>query len=412
MSFYDKNRPVVTGVGVIAPNGIGIDDFWRTLVAGESAIGRITRFDASQLKAQIAGEVSGFDPHTWVDPSFKVTRRARHTQFAMAATAMALQDARIDLRRDRLDHPLPLLIGIGSSSFEMISTSAVAIAGKGPRHATPVLIAECSPHSVAGALAEFLGVPTSCSTFSSACAAGLDAIAAAAERILQGEADLVLAGGTETPISMVPMANFDNAGMASRQNSDPKKASRPFDNKRDSGVISEGCGMLVLENLENALARGVEPYLEVVGWGTHTDEIDKPCSGLEFSMKKALANAALLPEDIEYICAWGPGHPLIDRVETDMIKRVFGRHAYALAVSSIKGVIGNPLAAAGPLMLISCCLAFRHGVVPPTANYEEPDPNCDLDYVPGTGRPSAVRYALLNAHGVGGANTSMIVKRI
>jgi 3-oxoacyl-[acyl-carrier-protein] synthase II len=404
---------VVTGLGVIAPNGIGIDAFWSTLVAGRSGIKRITRFDASGLKSQIAGEVQDFDPVDYVGAGFKVKRRARHTQFALAATAMALQDAAVNLQQMRLNHALPILIGIGSSSFEMIADSGATVAEKGPRHASPLIIAEGTPHSVGGAISEFVGVPTQCSTFSSACAAGLDAIAEGAERIRRGEADILIAGGTDTPIAMVPHANFDNAGMASRANCVPEEASRPFDKLRDSGVISEGCGMMILENLEHALARGAKPYLEIVGYGVHTDpEADKPCAGFEFSMKKALANAALLPEDIEYICAWGPSHPVIDRVETEMIKRVFGKHAYSLAVSSIKGVTGNPLAAAGPLMLISCCLMFRSDVIVPTANYREPDPECDLDYVPNRARHCAVRYALLNAHGVGGANSALIVKRV
>lgn len=412
MKFGNRNRVVITGLGAIAANGIGKDEFWKTLVAGESAISGITHFDASGLKSQIAGEVKGFDPYNYIESSFKVKRRARHTQFAVVATAMALRDAGLNAKKLNLNHPIPVLVGVGSSSFEMIADSAIAIAKKGARHATPVLIAECSPNSVTGAVAEYLAVPTQCMTYSTACAAGLDAIAGGVERIRRGEADMVIAGGTETPISMVPLANFDNAGMASRRNADPEKASRPFDKLRDSGVISEGCGMVVLENLEHALARGARPYLEVIGYGTESDlEPEKPCSGFEFSMKKALANAAILPRDIDYICAWGPSHPLIDRIETEMIKQVFGAYAYSLAMSSIKGVTGNPLAAAGPLMLISCALMFRHDLIPPTANYEVPDPDCDLDCVPNVARPQKVRYALLNAHGVGGANSTMILKR-
>jgi 3-oxoacyl-[acyl-carrier-protein] synthase II len=413
MKFSNRNRAVITGLGVVAPNGIGVENFWRTLVAGQSGIGRITRFDPSGMKSQIAGEVKDFDPYKYVGSGLKPKRRARHTQFAMAATAMAMEDAGIDLERDPLRQSLPVMMGVGSSSFEIIADSGVAVAARGARHASPTLIAESSPHSVAGALSELLAFPTRCRTFSSACAAGFDAVGEAAECIRRGEADVVVAGGTDSPISMVPLANFDNAGMSSRRNETPETACRPFDRTRDSGVLSEGSGVLIVENLEHAVARGAKPYLEIAGYGVHTDpDPEKPCSGFELSMKAALANAAALPEDVDYICAWGPGHPVIDRVETEMIKRVFGKHAYSLFVSSIKGVIGNPLSAAGPMMLISCCLMFRHGLIPPTANYQEPDPECDLHYVPNVARRCRVRCALVNAHGVGGANSALIVKRV
>jgi len=406
-----RNRVVVTGLGIIAPNGIGIDAFWKSLVAGQSGVRRISRFDVSGWRSQIAGEVPDFDPRRWIAIEHKPQRRARHTQFALAATAMALEDA--NMRRTDLDlpYPLPIAMGVGTTSFEMVAESLAAIGKGGPRHASPAIITEATPNSVVGAIADFLNVPVSAWTFSSACVAGLDAIAEGSELIRRGEADLVLAGGTDAPISIVPLANFDVGGMASRFNEAPEQASRPFDLRRDSGVISEGCAMLVLENLESAQARGVRPYLELLGAGVHTDMVGRSCSGLELTMKKALAEASLLPADIDYISAWGPGHPEIDRIETEMIKRVFGAHAYRLAVSSIKGVTGNPLAAAGPLMMASCCLAFRHGLIPPTANYEQPDPTCDLDYVP-KARPCMLKHALLNGHGVGGSNTSVVMGRL
>jgi 3-oxoacyl-(acyl-carrier-protein) synthase len=411
MGFSYKNRVVVTGLGIIAPNGIGIDAFWGSLLAGRSGIRRISRFDVTGWRSQIAGEVQDFDPHRWIAPEHKPRRRARHTQFALAATAMALEDATVRPGDLELPYPLPVAVGLATTSFQLVSESLAAVGKGGPRHATPAMVTEAPPNAVAGAIADFLKVPVSARTFSSACVAGMDAIADGANAIRRGEADLVLAGGTDAPICAVPLANFDAGGMASRFNETPEEASRPFDKRRDSGVISEGCAILVLENLESARARGVQPYLELLGAGAHTDLTGRPCSGFELTMEKALAEAGLLPEDIEYISAWGPGHPEIDRIETEMIKRVFGAHAYRLAVSSIKGVIGNPLAAAGPLMMASCCLAFRHGLIPPTANYKEKDPTCDLDYVP-KARRSDLKYALLNGHGVGGSNTSMVVGRV
>ncbi len=383
MGYSYKNRVVVTGLGIVAPNGIGIDAFWESLIAGRSGIRRISRFDVTGWRSQIAGEVQDFDPRRWIPAECKPQRRARHTQFAMAATAMAMEDAKLQRADLELPHPLPIAMGVGTTSYEIVADSATAIAKSGPKHASPTVITEATPNSVAGGIADFLNVPVSVHTFASACVAGLDAIAAGADIIRRGESDLVLAGGADAPISPVPLANFDVGGMASRANEAPERASRPFDLRRDSGVISEGGAVLILENLESARARGVQPYLELLGTGVHTDKRGLSCSGWEFTMRTALAEASLLYSDIDYISAWGPGHPEIDRIETDMIKRVFGAHAYHMAVSSIKGVTGNALAAAGPLMLASCCLAFKHNLIPPTANYEEPDPACDLDYAGG-----------------------------
>jgi len=411
MEFSYKNVVAVTGLGIIAPNGIGIDAFWQSLAAGQSGIRRITRFDVTGWRSQIAGEVRDFDPLQWISAENKPHRRARHTQFALAATVMALRDAGIEPAKLALPYPLPVAVGVATTSFELVAESLAAVARGGPRRAPPTMISESPPNSVAGAIAEFLKVPVSTRTFSSACVAGLDAVADGADTIRRGDADLVVVGGTDASICAVPLANFDSGGMASRCNEDPEHASRPFDRRRDSGVISEGCAMLVLENLESARGRGVRPYLELLGSGVQSDSAGQPCSGFEMTMRKALADAGLLPTDIDYISAWGPGHPEIDRIETEMIKRVFGAHAYKLAVSSIKGVTGNPIAAAGPLMVASCCLAFRHNLIPPTANYEEPDPACDLDYVP-KARPSKLKYALVNGHGVGGSNTSMVLGRI
>jgi 3-oxoacyl-(acyl-carrier-protein) synthase len=411
MAYSYKNRAVVTGLGIIAPNGIGIEPFWQTLVAGQSAIRKITRFDASGCKSQIAGEVADFDPVKWIPAECKPKRRARHTQFALAAVSLSLRDAALDLTASRLPYPLPISIGVATTSFELVAESVAAVQSRGARAAAPTVISESPPNAVAGAISELLNVPTTTRTFSSACVAGLDAIVHAAELIKRGETDVALAGGTDAPIVPVPFANFDAGGMASRANEAPQSASRPFDNRRDSGVISEGCAILVLENLESALARGATPYLEILGAGSHNDVLGQHCSGFSMTMKQAIIESNLLGADIDYICAWGPSHREIDRIETETIKQVFGPHAKRLAVSSIKGVVGNPISAAGPLMLASCCLAFRNGIIPPTANYEVPDPDCDLDYVP-TARPFDLRYAMLNGHGVGGSNTSLVVGKI
>lgn len=410
-----KNRVVVTGIGVVAPNGIGKEAFWETLVSGKSGIKPITRFDASKLRCQIAGEVSGFEANTFVPSRLKPKRLPLHTQFAVAAMSMALKDAKLDPATDlnNIESGLPVVVGIGSSSFEMIASDGALIASNGPKCANPLVIAEATPNSVGAALSKFLEVPTRCSTFATACAAGLDAIAEGFEKIKNDEAEIVIAGAAETPIAMVPMANFDNAKMCSRQNENPARASRPFDIKRDSGVISEGGCIVILENIEHAIARGIDPYLEISGYATYNDPPStEPGIGLEQSMRIAMANSGTLSQDVDYICAWAPSHPVMDRIETEMIKKVFKEHAYKIPVTSIKGVIGNPLSAAGPLMLAACCLTVRNNLVTPTANYEYPDPSCDLDYVPGRARHFNGKTILLNAHGVGGSNSTMIVRRL
>ncbi len=231
--------------------------------------------------------------------------------------------------------------------------------------------------------------------------------------IRSGEADIALAGGTDAAITRLSMASFATARLSSTRNHEPEKASRPFDLERDSGVISEGAGIVVLEEYESAMARGATPYLEVCGYATQGDDFTNgEVFGLAQTMRDAMSAAGRTPEEIDYICAYGPGHPALDIVETDMIKRVFGRSAYSVAISSIKGVTGNPLSAAGPMQLIACGLAFRHDVIPPTANYEVPDPRCDLDYVPRRSRKRRINTALINVRGLGGGNSSIVVQRV
>jgi 3-oxoacyl-[acyl-carrier-protein] synthase II len=240
----------------------------------------------------------------------------------------------------------------------------------------------------------------------------LDAIADAAALIRTGEAEIAIAGGADAPITPLTMASFIASGLSSRRNSEPKRASRPFDLGRDSGVISEGAGVFVIENLEHAEARGVRVYLEICGYGKQRDlDPARPGSGLEDSMKIALANANSPPADIDYISAYGPGHPVLDAIEVDAIKKVFGAHAYSIPISSIKGVTGNPLAAGGPFQVAACALTMRDQLIAPTANYEVEDPACDLDFVPGRPRKAKINRALVNVRGIGGSASSLIVTR-
>jgi 3-oxoacyl-[acyl-carrier-protein] synthase II len=261
-------------------------------------------------------------------------------------------------------------------------------------------------------IAEKLGVETQATTISSACPSGIDAIAMAVDRISRGEAEVALAGGADAPITPLTMASFASAGLSSFANSEPARASRPYDQGSDSGVISEGAGVVVLESLDHATARGARINLEICGYAAQMDhDPSDPFVGLESTMRLALANAGRVPEQIDYLCSYGPGHPILDVAEVKMIRRVFGNQAKRLPISSIKGVTGNPLSAAGPFQLIACALAFEHGVIPPTANHEAPLAGCDLDFVPGRARKALLKCALINVRGLGGGNSSMVVER-
>jgi 3-oxoacyl-[acyl-carrier-protein] synthase II len=407
-----RNRVVVTGMGVLAPNGIGLEAFWESLVAGRSGVGPITRFDATAFKSRIAGEVKGFDPLDYIDAKFKPKRMARHTQFAFAAMKMALTDAQFDPAKHPVDHPIPVMLGVSTTAMDILEECWGDLARRGPRGVTAGVV-DCQPQAATQMLTIALGISARATTIASACPSGLDAIASAAAMIRQGEADVAVAGGTDATITPLSMASFAAAGLSSTRNSEPERASRPFDLLRDSGVISEGAGMLILENYETAIARGASPYLEIVGYGTQGDNYaSDELFGLGSTMRAALDSAGKTPEEIDYICAYGPGHPALDVVETDMIKRVFGRRAYGIPISSIKGVTGNALSAAGPHQIITCALCFKHGMIPPTANYEVPDPRCDLDYVGGRSRPRKINIALINVRGLGGGNSSMVVERV
>jgi len=407
-----RNRVVVTGMGVIAPNGIGLEAFWDSLVAGRSGIGPITLFDASAFKSRIAGEVKGFEPLDYIDAKFKPKRMARHTQFAFAAMKMALADADFEPAKHLLDHPIPVMLGVSTTAMDILEDCWGNLARRGPRGVSAGVV-DCQPQAATQMLTLALGISARATTIASACPSGLDAIASAAAMIRQGEADIAVAGGTDATITPLSMASFAAAGLSSTRNLEPERASRPFDLLRDSGIISEGAGMLILENYETAVGRGVVPYLEIIGYGTQGDNYaSDELFGLGQTMRLALDSAGKSPEEIDYICAYGPGHPALDVVETDMIKRVFGRRAYGIPISSIKGVTGNALSAAGPHQVITCGLCFKHGMIPPTANYEVPDPRCDLDYVPGRSRPRKINAALINVRGLGGGNSSLIVERV
>lgn len=408
-----RNRVVITGMGILAPNGIGLENFWESLLAGRSGIGPITLFDTTGFKSKIAGEVKGFDPLDYIEPELKPKRMARHTQLAYAATMLALQDAKLSPDNLNSPSPVPVIIGISTSAIDVIERVYNALHEKNPNRVPTTSSAESIPQAAANTIADRIGTVAHAATVSSACPSGLDALADAAEMIRAGTAEIVIAGGADAPITPLTMASFIASGLSSCRNGDPERASRPFDADRDSGVISEGAGIFVVENLERAEARDAPMYLEVSGYGKQRDiDTTRPGSGLEESMKLALANASCSADDIDYISAYGPSHPILDTVEVRSIKRAFGSRAYKVPVSSIKGVTGNPLAAGGPFQVAACALSFRDGLIAPTANYEVEDPDCDLDFVPNFPRRAKLDCALVNVRGLGGGASSMVVQRI
>jgi 3-oxoacyl-[acyl-carrier-protein] synthase II len=402
-------------MGVLAPNGTGLKAFWRSLVAGESGIGPITLFDATGFKSRIAGEVKNFDPDDYISASEKPRRLSRGTQLAFAATQFALRDSRIDLARlsDARNGPLPIILGVGTSAMDVLQTGFDSLRDRGPSSIKPFAVGSCAPQAAASFIGRMLGVPTRTCTMSSTCVSGLDAIAAAATAIERGDSEVAIAGGADAPITPLAIASFTTAGLSSSRNQEPDRASRPFDRERDSGVISEGAGVVLLENLDHALSRGAEPYCEVTGYAFHMDlDPSLPGSGLENTMSAALANAGCTTMDIDYICAYGPGHPIFDKAELQMILRVYGSGAAMVPISSIKGVTGNPLAAAGPMQLIASALSLKNNLIPPTANCENLDDGCELDIVRGRARRTKLTRVLVNVRGLGGGNSTLIVERV
>src|SRR3954463_5998652 len=296
-----RNRVVVTGMGVLAPNGIGLQAFWDSLVAGRSGVGPITHFDATAFESRIAGEVKGFEPLDYIDPKFKPKRMARHTQFAFAAMKMALADAQFEPSQHVVDHPIPVMLGVSTTAMDILDDCWADLSERGPRGVRAGVV-DGQPQAATQVLTMALGISARATTISSACPSGLDAVATAAAMIRRGEADVAVAGGTDAAITPVTMASFATAGLSSTRNSDPERASRPFDLLRDSGIISEGAGMLVLENYETAIGGGGVPYLEITGYGTQGDNYSgDEIFGLAKTMRTAVESAGKTLDDVDYI---------------------------------------------------------------------------------------------------------------
>ncbi|NLY29723.1 MAG: beta-ketoacyl-ACP synthase II [Firmicutes bacterium] len=408
-------RVVVTGIGVVTPLGIGKEAFWDGLANGRSGVRRITRFDPSELASQIAGEVPDFEPLNYMDRK-DARRMDRFTQFAVAAAALALADAGLD-QEVPLGERAGVLIGSGVGGIETLEEQALTLVTKGVNRISPFFVPMMIADMAAGQVSIQFGAKGHNACTVTACCSGAHSIGDAFRVIQRGEADIMISGGAEAPLGKLAMGGFCSAKTLSTRNDEPERASRPFDAGRDGFVMGEGSGIVILEELEHARARGAKIYGELVGYGATGDayHITTPApegEGAARAMLAALNDAGLTIEDVDYINAHGTSTKYNDYFETVAIKRVFGQQAASVPISSTKSMTGHLLGAAGGVELIASLLAMEHSLIPPTINYEEPDPDCDLDYVPNTARPKELNVVMSNSFGFGGHNAVLIAKKL
>ncbi len=406
-----KKRVVITGMGLITPIGLGVDESWSAALDGKSGIGPITHFDASSFPVRIAGEVQGFDPANYIEAK-EIKKMDRFIHFAVAASTMAVDDSGFRITGENAER-VGVVIGSGMGGLPAIEHYHKAFLEKGYKRISPFFIPMLIINLAAGNVSIKFGAkgPSSCPV--TACATGSHSIGDAVRIIQRGEADAMIAGGTESCITALGVGGFAVMKALSTRNDEPERASRPFDIDRDGFVMGEGAGILFLEELDSALSRKAKIYAEVTGYGMSSDayHITTPAPGGEGAarcMKAALKDAGLEPEKIDYINAHGTSTKYGDELETTAIKTVFGEHAYKLCVSSTKSMVGHLLGAAGGVEAIFSVLSIYHGKVPPTINLDNPDPECDLDYVPKTAKRVDVTYALSNSFGFGGTNACLI----
>jgi 3-oxoacyl-[acyl-carrier-protein] synthase II len=416
MATNGRRRVVVTGMGAISPLGLTVAENWDAAVAGVSGVDYITHFDAQGggFETTFAAEVKGFDPLKRLTPK-EARRMDRVIQFAVCAAYEAIEDADLAITGENADR-IGVIVGSGIGGLATLEHQIAVLHEKGPRRVSPFIIPMMIADMPAGQVSISLGAKGTNFAPVSACATSAHAIGEATETIRRGAADAVIAGGTEAAITPIGIAGFNAATALSTRNDDPKHASRPFDAKRDGFVMGEGAAMLLLEELECAVARGARIYGEVLGYGSTADanHITQPAPGGEGSVRAmtiALADACLRPDQIDYMNAHGTSTQLNEKMETIAIKAAFGDYAYRLPISSTKSMTGHLLGAAGALEAVYCLKAIEANTIPPTINYEYPDPECDLDYVPNEGRPADLTYTMSNSLGFGGHNVSLILGR-
>jgi 3-oxoacyl-[acyl-carrier-protein] synthase II len=409
-----SKRVVITGLGLVTPLGIGIDETWSALCQGRSGIGEITRFDTTDFTTKIAGEVKGFNAQDFL-PKKDAKRMENFVAYAVAAARMAVENARLTI--DAHNGPrIGVITGCGLGGLEMLETTAQVVREKGPKRCSPFFIPMLIGNMAPGMISIHVGAKGPNISVATACAAGAHAIGDACNTILRGQADAMITGGVESVITPTCIAGFNAMKALSTRNDDPQKASRPFDRDRDGFVVGEGAGILILEELTHALERGAPILAEMVGYGQSGDgyHMTSPSpdgDGMVRCMQAALDSAGIACDAIDYINAHGTSTPLNDLYETRAIKRVFGGLAPRVPISSTKSMTGHLLGGAGGIEAAFTALAVKNGIIPPTINLENPGEECDLDYVPNVARQSNITYALSNSFGFGGTNASLVVKR-
>ncbi len=409
------HQVVVTGMGVVSPIGIGVEEFSKSLFLGKNGVGKITHFDPSLYRSRMAGEVKNFDPYSYLPPK-EVKRMDRFTQLGMVAAEEAVRQAEIT-DEDNDPGTIGVLVGSGVGGLRTIEREQTTLLEKGPQRVSPFLVPMLITDSTSALIAIKYGFYGPNFSVSTACATGNHSIGEAFKIIQRGDAEIMIAGGTEAAITPLGLAGFCAMRALSTRNEHPEKASRPFDKERDGFVMGEGAGVVVLEELEQARKRGVPMWGEIIGFGMSEDayHITQPVSdgrGIRQAMNKALEDAKISPGEVDYINAHGTSTLFNDKVETQAIKDVFGRKAYQIPVSSTKSITGHLLGATGGVELIACLLALREGILPPTINYENPDPECDLDYVPNKAREVKIKIVMSNSMGFGGHNAVLVVKKL
>ncbi len=410
-----RRRVVVTGLGTVNPLGNDVPTFWAGLVAGRSAVAPITAYDASDQTVRIAAEVQGFDPVALL--GVKQARRTdRFTQLVVAAADQAIADAGLTFQGNGDNRDIGVIVGTGIGGIGTLLEGYHTMLTRGPRRVSALMVPMMMPNAGAGEIAIRYGLHGLAISLAAACATGTNAIGEGAEQIRRGAIRIAICGGGESVMHPLTLAALANMGATSQRNDEPERASRPFDADRDGFVMGEGAGVLILESLEHAQERGAHIHAEVVGYGASCDAFhitapDEDGTGAARSMQAALNDAGLDPEEIDYINAHGTSTPLNDRTETQAIRTVFGRYAYQVPVSSTKSMIGHLMGAAGAVEAIACIETLKTGVVHPTINYETPDPECDLDYVPNQSRATHPHTALSNSFGFGGHNATLVFRR-
>ncbi|MDQ1913255.1 beta-ketoacyl-ACP synthase II [Paenibacillus sp. GD4] len=408
-----KQRVVITGLGVMTSLGKDLETFWGSLMEGKSGVGMIESFDVSEYPTRIAAEIKDFNPEDYMDKK-EARRMDRFVQFAVAATLSAVKDAGLNIQEDTDPERVGVYVGSGIGGLSTWEEQHKILLEKGPKRVSPFFIPMMIANMASGQISMITGAKGPNSTAVTACATGTHSIGDAFKTIAHGDADVMICGGAEATISPTGVAGFCALRAMSTRNEEPEKASRPFDTGRDGFVMGEGAGILILESLEHAQKRGAKIYGEVIGYGMSGDAYhmtDPDPDGAARCMVKAVKDAGIAPEQVDYINAHGTSTPVGDRSETTAIKKAFGDHAYKLAVSSTKSMTGHLLGAAGGVEALICALALKHGIIPPTINLENQDPECDLDYVPNVPRQADLNIVMSNSFGFGGHNATVVLKK-